>query len=107
MSFVCWAYLSVDQNNFSTLLRMHAASGSTTRVNFATGSSGETPCLFSPGNTSGVAAPAPLVASAWRPVGFTATGTTGTIYISSIDLLTVQSASGTVSGGSTATGFTL
>jgi len=106
MALTCWAKLSVDRNDFSTFFRLHAASGGTTRLTFATGSSGETPGLFTPGNTSGVIAPSALVVDGWRPMGVSCTGTTGTIYIASADLGTVQSASGTVSGGATATAFT-
>jgi hypothetical protein len=100
MAFTCWVYLSVDQNDFSTVLRLHAASGGTTRLTVATGTSGETPCLFTPGNTSGVISPMSLVVGTWRALGVSCTGTTA-------DLATVQTASGTVSGGATATGFTL
>jgi len=104
--FTCWAYLSVDLNDFSTILRLHAASGGTTRLTVATGTSGETPCLFTPGNTGGVISPMALVVGQWRAIGVSTSGTTGTIYVASADLATVQSASGTVSGGATPTGFT-
>lgn len=107
MAFTCWAYLSVDLNDFSTIIRMHAASGGTTRMTLATGSSGETPCIFTPGNTSGVISPMPLVVGTWRAVGVSCTGTSGSIYVASADLSTVQTSSGTVSGGSAVTGFTL
>lgn len=106
VSFTCWAYLSVDRNDFSALWRLWSAAMGT-RVNLATGGSGETPCLFSPGNTGGVVAPSPLVVGAWRALGCTVTGTAGVIRIAPPDLSAAQSASGAVSGGATAAGFTL
>lgn len=106
VSFTCWAYLSVDRNDFSAIWRLWSAVLGT-RVNMATGSSGETPGLFSAGNTGGVIAPLPLVVGTWRAVGCAISGTTGTIRIAPADLSAVLSNSGTVSGGATAAGFTL
>jgi hypothetical protein len=107
MAFTCWVYLSVDQNDFSTIIRTHASSGGTTRVNLATGSSGETPCIFSPGNTSGVISPMALVVGTWRALGFSIASSVGTLICASADLVTVQSATGVVSGGSAPNSFTL
>lgn len=108
-SFTCWAYLSSDLNTNSTLLRLHAASGGSTRLTFATAGDGTTPALFSIGNGGGVVSPLAMVVGQWRALGFSCTGTSGTIRAAGVDggLLSVSSATGTVSGGSTATGFTL
>jgi hypothetical protein len=101
-----WAYLSVDRNDFSTLLRLHSGSGGSTTLNLATGGSGETPCIFSPGNTGGVVGGRPLVVGQWSRVAVTVTGTTGIIYVADTKVGATTSATGTVSGGSAPTGLT-
>lgn len=106
ISFTCWAFLSVDRDDFSALWRLWSAALGT-RVNLATASSGETPGLFSPGNTGGVIAPIPLVVGTWRALGCAVNATTGIIRIAPADLSGVLSTSGGVSGGATAAGFTL
>lgn len=105
IAFTCWAYLSVDQNDFSAIFRLWSAALGT-RVNLATSANGETPGLFSAGNTGGVNSPMSLVVNTWRAVGCSITGTTGDIFCADATLSTVQTASGTVSGGSVAGGFT-
>lgn len=102
-----WAYLSVDRNDFSTMLRLHSSSGGSTTMNVATGGGGETPCIFSPGNTGGVVGGRPLVVGQWSRVAVTVTGTSGTIYVADTNVGATTSATGTVSGGSAPTGFTV
>lgn len=102
-----WVYLSVDRNDFSTLGRWHASSGGSTRLTLATGSSGETPCIFSPGNTSGVVAAETLTVGQWSRVAVTASGTSGTIYLADTNTGPTTSSTGTVSGGSAPDGLTL
>lgn len=104
VSFTCWANLSVDRDDFSTIWRLWSAALGT-RVNLATGSSGETPCLFSPGDS--VIGALPLIVNGWRALGAAISGATGTIRVAPADLSAVLSASGGVSGGATAAGFTL
>lgn len=106
MAFTCWVRLRVDRNDFSAIFRMWSAVLGT-RVNFATGAGGETPGLFSSGNTGGVISPLPLVVDVWRAIGCSISGTTGVIRAAPDTLTPVSSASGTVSGGATAAGFTL
>ncbi|HET9144161.1 hypothetical protein [Actinophytocola sp.] len=106
ISFTCWASLAVDLNDNSSLWRLWSSVFGT-RVNMATATNGETPALFSAGNTGGVVAPLSLVVDTWRAVGCAISGTTGTIRIAPADLSAALSASGTVSGGATAAGFTL
>lgn len=105
LAFTCWAYLSVDRNDFSAIVRLWSAALGT-RVNLATGADGETPGLFSSGNTGGVNSPMVLAANTWRALGCSITGTTGSIFCADATLSTVQTASGTVSGGAAAAGFT-
>lgn len=102
-----WAFLSVDQAANETLFRLHAASGATTRLTLATLPATTTPALFSIGNGGGVSSPLGLSTTAFRRIGFTCTGTTGTIYAGDDAGGATVSASGTVSGGATASGFTL
>lgn len=104
---VCgWFYLSVDRDDFSTLIRLHASSGSTTRITLATGSSGTLPAVFTPGNTSGVLGVDSFTVGAWLFVAVTQTGTTATIYTCTPGG-TMHSASGTSSGGSAPDGYTI
>jgi hypothetical protein len=104
---VCgWFYLSVDRDDFSTLIRLHASSGSTTRLTLATGSSGTLPAVFTPGNTSGVLGVDSFTVGAWMFVAVTQTGTTATIYTCTPGG-TMHSASGTSSGGSAPDGYTI
>jgi hypothetical protein len=104
---VCgWWYLSTDRNDFSTLIRLHASSGSTTRLNLATKSDGTTPAVFTSGNTGGVAGVDAFTAGAWLFVAVTQSGTTATIYTCTPGG-TMHSASGTSSGGSAPDGYTI
>lgn len=106
MSFSCWAYLSVDRDDFSTIFRLYSSVFGT-RVTMATGSGGVVPALYSPGNTGGVISSGSFTVGNWLPIACSITGTTGTIYTSDAALSSTTSDSGTVSGGATAQGFTL
>jgi hypothetical protein len=104
---VCgWWYLSADRNDFSTLIRLHASSGSTTRLNLATKTDGTTPAVFTPGNTAGVAGVDQFTVGAWLFVAVTQSGTTATIYTCTPGG-TMHSATGTSSGGSAPDGYTI
>lgn len=104
---VCgWFYLAVDRDDFSTLIRLHASSGSTTRLTLSTGSSGTLPAIFTPGNTSGVLGVDSFTAGAWMFIAVTQTSTTATIYTCTPGG-TMHSASGTSSGGSAPDGYTI
>lgn len=106
MSFTCWAHLSVDRDDFSTIVRFYSAAFGT-RVTFCTASNGITPALYSPGNTAGVLSTAVFTPGNWLALGISITGTTGTIYTANATLTTTTNQSGTVSGGSATQGFTL
>ncbi|MFE1192926.1 LamG-like jellyroll fold domain-containing protein [Streptomyces olivaceoviridis] len=104
-----WARLRVDLDTFSTMLRLHSASGGSTTVNVATGSSGVTPVVVSPGNTGGIIGADPLVVDAWRMIAVTVSGTGATggkIYTRTVGG-TTNIVTGQVSGGSTPDGITL
>ncbi|MET8766324.1 LamG-like jellyroll fold domain-containing protein [Streptomyces sp. NPDC004658] len=104
-----WARLRVDRDDFSTMLRLHSASGGSTTVNVATGSSGVTPVVVSPGNTSGIVATDSLAVDAWRMIAVTVAGTGATggkIYTKTIGG-TTNIVTGQVSGGSAPDGLTL
>lgn len=102
-----WAYLSTDQSANETLFRLHASSGSTTRLTVATNSGGTTPNLFTPGNTGGVSCGTALGTGAWCRIACTCSGTSGTAYGASGAAGATTSGTGTVSGGSTPDGITL
>lgn len=104
-----WARLRVDRDDFSTMLRLHSSSGSTTRVTLATNSSGTVPAIFSPGNTSGIVGSDALVVDQWRMIALTVAGTGATggrMYTRTVGGSTNVS-TGQVSGGSTPDGITL
>lgn len=104
-----WVRLRADRDDFSTMLRLHSASGGSTTVNLATGSSGTTPVVVSPGNTSGIVGSDALVVDTWRMIAVTIGGTgatDGKIYTKSIGGST-NVVTGQVSGGSTPDGLTL
>lgn len=104
-----WARLRVDRDDFSTMMRLHASSGSTTRVTLATNSSGTVPAVFSPGNTSGIIGSDALVVDQWRMIAVTVSGTGATggrVYTRTIGG-TTNVTTGQVSGGSAPDGITL
>ncbi|WP_225811333.1 LamG domain-containing protein [Streptomyces spinosus] len=104
-----WARLRVDRDDFSTMVRLHSASGGSTTVNVAGGSNGTTPVVVSPGNTSGIVGTDSLAVDTWRMIAVTVSGTGATggkIYTRSIGG-TTNIVTGQVSGGSTPDGITL
>ncbi|KOV86064.1 MULTISPECIES: LamG-like jellyroll fold domain-containing protein [unclassified Streptomyces] len=104
-----WARLRVDLNDFSTMMRLHSASGGSTTINLAAGSNGTTPVVVSPGNTSGIVGGDELVVDAWRMIAVTVAGTgatDGRIYTRTVGG-TTNVTTGQVSGGSTPDGLTL
>ncbi|MEV6905159.1 LamG-like jellyroll fold domain-containing protein [Amycolatopsis sp. NPDC051372] len=101
-----WWYLSADRNDFSTMFRSHAASGSTTRLTLATKTDGTTPAVFTPGNTAGVAGVDPFTVGSWLFIAVVQSGTTATIYTCTPGG-TMHSASGTSSGGSAPDGYSI
>lgn len=104
-----WARLRVDRDDFSTMMRLHSSSGSTTRVTLATNSSGTVPAIFSPGNTGGVIGSDALVVDEWRMIAISVAGTgatDGAIYTRVIDGDT-HVTTGAVTGGAVPDGITL
>lgn len=109
LTITFWARLRVDRDDFSTMLRLHASSGSSTRVTLATNSSGTVPAIFSPGNTGGIIGPDALVVDQWRMLAITIAGTgatDGRIYTRTVGGST-NVATGQVSGGTVPDGITL
>jgi hypothetical protein len=105
---VCgWWYLSADRNDFSTMIRLHSGSGSTTRLTLATKTDGTTPAVFTPGNTGGVSGVDALTVGSWLFIAVVQSGTTATIYTCTSVGGTLHSASGTSSGGSAPDGYTI
>lgn len=104
-----WARLRVDRDDFSTMMRLHSSSGGATAVTIATGSSGITPIVVSPGNTSGIIGGDALAVDTWRMIAVTIGGTgatDGKIYTRAIGGSTTVT-TGQVSGGATPDGITL
>lgn len=100
-----WAYVSVDRDDFSTMARVHASSGASTTVTFATGSEG----LGGPGYFTGggsVTNATGFTVGAWRKVAISCTGTTGRCYVAT-DGGSTEADSGTVGGAASPTGITL
>lgn len=89
-----WAYIVVDRNDFSTMIRLHAGSGGTTCTNLATDSGGQLVCNFTAGGSS--AGPQNLPVGSWARVAVTVTGTTSTIYVALDAAGATQSQAGTV-----------
>lgn len=104
-----WARLRVDRDDFSTMMRLHASSGSSTRITVATSGSGTVPAIYSPGNTGGVVGTDALVVDQWRMIAVTVAGTgatDGRMYTRTVGGST-NVTTGQVSGGSTPDGITL
>ncbi|MEI5100300.1 LamG-like jellyroll fold domain-containing protein [Streptomyces sp. PmtG] len=103
-TITAWAYVSVDTNDFATIGRLHASSGTTTIVTWATSSDGlGGPNYFTGGGT--VTNATGMAVGAWRKVAISCAGTTGKIYIATVGGAT-EVDSGTVGVG-TADGITL
>lgn len=103
ISFAGWVRIDVDRNDFSTLLRLHAAGGGSTTLTIGTGSDGVTMQVFSAG---GSVVGAAAVVGDWYRVGYTLTGTDATLYLADVDG-PVQVFTGTVAAGATPTGLTI
>lgn len=104
-----WVRLRADRDDFSTMLRLHASTGSSTTVNVTTSAGGVTPIVVSPGNTSGIVGGDTLAVDQWRMLAVTVNGTTATdgkIYTRVVGG-TTKVTTGAVTGGSTPTGLTL
>lgn len=99
-----WAYVSVDTNNNAVFVRLHAADGGSTTLNFATDSDGlGGPGYFTVGGS--ILASTGMAVGAWRKVAVTCTGTSGTVYVATPGGATEVDA-GTVSGAASPTGLT-
>lgn len=94
LTITYWAYLSVDRNDFSTMIRLHSSSGATTNLNVATDASGELPCIFTAGGSS--SGPQSLPIGSWARVAVTVTGTTSTVFVALGAAGSTQSQAGTV-----------
>lgn len=100
-----WAMVVVDNNDNSTLARLHASSGGSTSANIATDSDGTTgPNYFTGGGS--ISSSTGLPVGQWRKWAATCTGTNGNLYASTVAGPT-EADSGTVSGAATPTGITL
>lgn len=96
-TITAWAYVSVDTDTFATIGRLHASSGATTVVTWATGGDGLSgPNYFTGGGT--VTNATNLAVGAWRKIALTCSGTTGRSYIATVGGAT-EVDSGTVSVG--------
>ncbi|MEU8756215.1 LamG-like jellyroll fold domain-containing protein [Streptomyces chartreusis] len=96
-TITAWAWVSVDTDTFATIGRLHASSGATTVVTWATGGDGLSgPNYFTGGGT--VTNATNLAVGAWRKIALTCSGTTGRSYIATVGGAT-EVDSGTVSVG--------
>lgn len=108
LTITYWAYVSVDRDDFSTMIRLHSSSGATTNANVAMDSGGLLPCVFTAGGSS--TGPQSLSVGAWARIGITITGSTSTIYVALGSGGSTQSQGGTVganAGVSPDSGYTL
>lgn len=94
LTITLWAYISVDRNDWSTMIRLHASGGATTTTNLATDSGGVLPCNFTAGGSS--PGPQALPVGDWGRVALTVTGTTSTVYVALGAAGATQSQAGTV-----------
>jgi hypothetical protein len=100
-----WAYVSVNTGTNATMCRLHAASGASTTVTFATdGAAPAGPGYFTAGGSIVSSTQAPV--GEWRRVAITCTGTSGNLYVAT-PAGAVDTDSGTVSGAASPTGLTL
>lgn len=101
-----WAYVSVDTNDSATFARLHASSGGSTVVTWATDSDGLAgPNYFTGGGS--VTNATNMAVGAWRKIAISCSGTTGKSYVNINDGSTPTEAdSGTVGVG-TPDGITL
>jgi hypothetical protein len=98
-----WMYISVDRNDWSTLIRLHAATGGTTNVVLGTQVDGTTPSIFS---ASGTVLGSSCTVAAWYRIALTLTGSAAKLYQATAAGATVLT-SGTVTPGTAPTGLTL
>jgi hypothetical protein len=89
-----WAYISVDQNTFATMLRLFAGG---TVLNLAMGSTGTAPGAFTGGGT--VEIDTQCSVGAWYYLGYTVSGSTVTVYVFDATGALFDSATGTIGGG--------
>ena len=103
-TMTAWAYVSVDTNANATIARLHASSGGSTIVTWATGSDGLSgPNYFTGGGS--VSNSTNFAVGAWRKIAVSCSGTTGKSYVNTIGG-TTEVDSGTVGVG-TPDGLTL
>lgn len=94
LTITFWAYVSVDRDDFSTMVRLHSSTGATTNLNVAMDSSGTLPSVFTAGGTS--TGPQAVSVGSWARLAVTITGTTSTVYVALGAAGATQSAVGTV-----------
>jgi hypothetical protein len=92
-----WVYISVDRDDFSTMLRLHNSSGGSTVLNLAMASSGTAPGAFTAGGS--VTIGTQLTAATWYYLAYSVSGTALTIYVFDAAGALVATTSGTIGGG--------
>lgn len=103
-TMTAWAYVSVDTNANSTFARLHASSGGSTIVTWATDSDGLAgPNYFTGGGS--VSNATNMAVGAWRKIAISCSGTTGKAYVND-GVAATEVDSGTVGVG-TPDGITL
>lgn len=103
-TMMCWAYLSVDRNDFSCMLAMENAATSATRwYELVTDSDGTTITFSTSGGTIAMGT---VTVGTWHRFAVGISGTTGTVYFGA-DTGSLSTATGTVDGLATALPTTL
>lgn len=100
-----WAYVSADTGTNATMCRVHAVSGASTTITFAT--DGGAPAgvgYFTAGGSIVSSTQSPV--GSWRKVALTCTGTSGNVYVATVGGGT-DTDSGTVAGVAAPSGLTL
>jgi concanavalin A-like lectin/glucanase superfamily protein len=103
VTFVAWFRIDTDRNDFSTIMRLHAAGGGSTTLTLGTGGDGVTAQVFSAGGT---VAAAPAVVGDWYRVAYTIAGTDVVLYLAAATGPTAVF-TGAVSPGATPDGLTV
>jgi Concanavalin A-like lectin/glucanases superfamily len=102
ITVMAWVWISVDNNAFSTICRLHSSTGGATCVVLGMTADGTTPAVFS---ASGTVSGTSCTVGTWYHIAYTLTGTAAILY-QSLGTAAAAVTSGTVTPGVAPTGLT-
>lgn len=100
-----WAYIAVDRDDYSTMLRVHAGDGGSTILNVAMSQSGTGVSVYTVGGS--VEGVANLAVGQWYYLAISVLATTCAAYVFDAGGALVAATSGTISASAQPTGLTL